>query len=253
MKVDTLVGTHIRDVCADAVAQATRSGEVVEFEFNGESMSISPGTSLEDAYKQWERKTGLPVLAPEAEAQKNRDALDKMRRDHAEAIANASVMTEQQLRDSSDPWPRTEDELLAQVRALVDRPHDYGTCCYAMSLAAVAAFNYVANRLGTTGFQAGAAQLDFIRRSRSHKFGTVIQDLGDILFPQYCDEQRFPHWDELLDREPNLAARIVAEARRKLSSDAEHAHPAVIAHWLYITKRWGEKSETQGAPDAAVV
>lgn len=253
MKLDPLVGTHIREVCAEAVDQAARSGEVVEFEFNGHSMAIAPGTSLEDSYKQWERKTGSPILTPEAEAQKNRDALDKMRRDYAEAIANAGAMTEQQLRDAADPWPHTEDELLAQLRALVDRPHDYGTCCYAMSIAAVAAFNYVAHRLGTTGFQASAAHLDFIRRSRNHKFGTVIQDLGVILFPQYCDSHRFPHWDELLDREPQLAEQIVAEARRNLESDAKLAHPSVVAHWRYIIGRWGTKSETQGAQDAAVV
>jgi hypothetical protein len=62
--------------------------------------------------------------------------------------------TEAEMRDSEAPTHGTVEELAAYVRVLVERPHDYGTCVYAMSLAATAAFNFVAHKLGVTMFQA---------------------------------------------------------------------------------------------------
>lgn len=102
-----------------------------------------------------------------------------------EDIVKAGAMTEEQMRSAPDPLPKTPEQLSEYIAALVDRPHDYGTCVYAMSLAAVAAFNYVAHKLGVTGFQANCADLDIIRRTRSLKHGFTILDASNILYPQY--------------------------------------------------------------------
>src|SRR5690606_31751241 len=76
-------------------------------------------------------------------------------------------MDEAQMRAAEVPWPETMDELTAYIEGLVEREHDYGTCVYAMSMAAVAAFQHVAKRLGVTGFQASCADMDVLRRTRN--------------------------------------------------------------------------------------
>lgn len=89
---------------------------------------------------------------------------------------------ESKLRDSATPWPKTETELSDYILSLVEQEHDYGSCVYAMSLAAVAAFNYVADRLGATGFQSSCADLDFIKRIRHIKGPFMILDVADELY-----------------------------------------------------------------------
>jgi hypothetical protein len=95
---------------------------------------------------------------------------------HTEELKELGQMTEEQLREFKTPWPQSIEELNDIIQALVERQHDYGTCVYAMSIAAVAAYNFVAHKLGTTGFQAGCADLDIVRRNRSLKgpFGSEI-------------------------------------------------------------------------------
>ena len=93
--------------------------------------------------------------------------------------------TEKEMRDEEAPCPNTTDELLSYVKSLTDRPHDYGTCVYAMSLAATAAFQHVAHVLGVTGFQASCADLDIIRRTRGWEGPFILLKAEDMLYPQY--------------------------------------------------------------------
>jgi len=146
---------------------------------------------------------------------------------------NVVQMTEEQLREAPVPWPKTREELDAYINALVERPHDYGTCVYAMSMAATAAFQYVANRLGVTGFQASCADLDILRRTRSMKMGFRLQNYENLLYPQYCDEAHFPTWQQLMrEQRPELAKA----AREKLQETDGFAHPDVIAHWKRLAE-----------------
>jgi hypothetical protein len=124
--------------------------------------------------------------------------------------------TEAELRDLAKPWPRTQDELHAYIESLVKRDHDYGTCVYAMSLSALAAFNYVAHKLGVTGFQASCADLDIVRRSRSIEGPFMLTKGQDMLFPQY---------DPLGEVEKALKA-----------TDPSAVHPDVWAHWQALVK-----------------
>lgn len=115
------------------------------------------------------------------------DPLDTTEEEWAKAIAEAGAPTEKELRESSIPAPKTMEELHSYIDSLVDRPHDYGTCVYAMSLSALAAFNYIASKLGVTGFQAGCAEIEFISRSRRWECGGAVIDYSNLLWPQYSE------------------------------------------------------------------
>lgn len=142
-------------------------------------------------------------------------------------IEAAQVPTEEQMRDEKVEWPKSIDELNAYIKTLVDRPHNYGTCCYAMSNAAVAAFRYVAHQLGVTGFQASCAELDFLAKTRGWKWGRIL-DYEKLLYPQYCNEKEFPSWQTIL---ADNAEKFAEMAKEKLADGAYSAHPNVKAHW----------------------
>jgi len=48
---------------------------------------------------------------------------DEMQAEWDAAIKDAGVPTEAQMRDAAVPWPQNEEELVAYIRTLVDRPH----------------------------------------------------------------------------------------------------------------------------------
>lgn len=134
-------------------------------------------------------------------------------------------MTEQELRDYKVEWPKTIKELLVIINTLTKRKHDYGTCVYAMSIAATATFNYVAHVLGVTGFQASCADMDIIRRTRGYKIFSII-DYENILYPQYAD--RFEKtisketWEEL------------QKQAKELLLEKDRGIPVVRSHWESI-------------------
>lgn len=153
--------------------------------------------------------------------------------EHAIADAPLSEMNEQQLRDYKVPWPETMEELSAIITQLTDRQHDYGTCVYAMSIAATAAFYHVAKKLGVTGFQASCADMDILTRTR-HMERFRISDYANLLYPQYCDAEHFPGWRDLLGS-PELRPWL-RERAQKLLAERENAHPNVVAHWEMLSR-----------------
>lgn len=142
-------------------------------------------------------------------------------------IEAAGVATEAEMRDATVPWPQSEAELAEYIHSLAKRPHDYGTCVYAMSMAATAAFHYVAHELGCTGFQASCADMDILRRTRLMKGPFAIVKGEDLLYPQYDLRERLEEWIE------NWTPWAAEEAKKKLAGlkSEEDAHPSVIAHW----------------------
>lgn len=147
-------------------------------------------------------------------------------------MSDLKTMTEAELRDAEVPWPKSEKELVAYIAALADREHDYGTCVYAMSMAATAAFYYVAGKLGVTGFQASCADMDVLRRIRHYKMGFRIVDYANLLYPQYCDDEHFPDWRGLMRQN---AAALKTEADKRLAESA-NAHPNVVEHWRMLSR-----------------
>jgi hypothetical protein len=215
----------------DAVSAASK-GEDVQFAFNGAIHTVLAFESWDAAKARVEAKTEWPLLSPEEQSEKASAALEKTKREQEAAIASAGVMTEQQMREATIPWPKTIEELSAYITSLTDRPHDYGTSVYAMSMAATAAFNHVASVLGTTGFQASCADMDILRRTRGLKLGFRIVNYEDILYPQEWDAAREPLFVAAL----NKNADSLRNEARKLLDAKEHAHPNVIAHWRRISE-----------------
>lgn len=147
-----------------------------------------------------------------------------------------NAMTETELREMETPWPKTQEELNEIITALANRTHDYGTCVYAMSLAAIASFNFMASHLGCTGFQASMADLDFIKRSRHMKGPFRIADYSNLLYPQYQDEEHFPSRETLLEQHKDW----LREEAKKCLAENDIVHPNVAAWW----KKLAEAPET---------
>lgn len=139
--------------------------------------------------------------------------------------------TEKELRETEVVHPKTLDELNKIIEQLTERKHDYGTCVYAMSIAAVATFNYVAGKLGVTGFQASCADLDILRRTRDYENGFSIINYDNLLYPQYWDDEHFPSKEQLLEKNKEQLAKA---AKKKLKESNGSAHPNVIKHWEMV-------------------
>lgn len=143
-----------------------------------------------------------------------------------ENTIDVSTASETELRDAKVPWIKDREELMAYIDKLAERPQDYGTCVYSMSMAATAAFNYIASRVGASGFQASCADLDVLRRTR-HWDRFCVLNLEDAIYPQSdlrvkLDEYLAKNADYLRDK-----------AREQLDKygDEEYIHPDVRAHW----------------------
>ncbi len=133
------------------------------------------------------------------------------------------------MRETEAERPQTTEALAAYVERLVGGGHDYGTCVYAMSLAAVAAFNLVAHKLGVTGFQASCADMDILRRTRRYAGPFAIIDSDKMLYPQYDIPAEV---DEMLGEWAQWAAD---EARKKLAErNLASCAGAVVEHWQML-------------------
>lgn len=135
-------------------------------------------------------------------------------------------MTEQEMREAAVPTFDEPDALIDYIESLRTQPHDYGTCVYAMSMAATATFNYMARALGVTGFQASCADMDILTRTRSYKGPWAIIDSKDMLYPQYDIPAQV---QKMLDGWKPWAAE---EAAKLLAKPEEGpACREVVAHW----------------------
>jgi hypothetical protein len=154
----------------------------------------------------------------------------KNRERHRDVLRALKVLkrgTEKELREFDAPWPRNEADLLRIIRAVAKREHDYGTCVYAMSIAAEASYNYISHVLGVTGFQASCADMDFIRRTRSWKMGFQILNYENLLYPQYLDREHFPTHNDLIKENIDQLGKKAQE----LLAEREKAHPNIIRWW----------------------
>lgn len=144
----------------------------------------------------------------------------------AREIKAAGAQTEDEMREAEAPWPESIEELSKYVESLTDRPHDYGTCVYAMSLAAVAAYQFVAKKLGVTGFQASVADFDIIRRTRSIEGPFGIIQAHDMLYPQYDLQDKVNEWIQEWHPWAREEAKKLLEEEREFPVAGE-----VEAHW----------------------
>jgi hypothetical protein len=135
------------------------------------------------------------------------------------------TMDEKQLREYKVGFPNSMEEVEDLVNALIEREHEYGTCVYAASIAGTAMMNYVASRLGMSGFQFSCADMDVIRRTR-HMERFMIVDLKNHLYPQYDLPARV---QEAIDDGKDYYRE---EARKLLDeADDDYLNEDVKAHW----------------------
>jgi hypothetical protein len=156
-------------------------------------------------------------------------------------MSDLTKMSEQELREFTLPRIESMAELGNIIEQLTNREHDYGTCVYAMSIAATAAFYYVAGRLGVTGFQASCADMNILTRTRGMKGPWAIQDYSNLLYPQYADSEHFPGSDEILAK---YADYFSDAAAKLLANDNTHTHPNVKAWWEKLTMLPPQKEES---------
>lgn len=147
-----------------------------------------------------------------------------------ETIETLRTASESELRELKVEHPKSREELHMLIDALLDRHHDYGTACYAMSIAATATFDFVAGQLGATGFQASCAGMDILRRTRQLPGPFMLVDGANALYPQYDLHART---GEFLN---DIQGWLRDQAREKLSQNLKHAHPNVVAHWRQLAE-----------------
>lgn len=137
--------------------------------------------------------------------------------------------SEKEMRDAKVPTFESVDDLSAYISNLILMKHDYGTCCYAMSMAATAAFNLVAKHLSVTGFQASCADLDIIRRTRSIDAPFMLVNAEKMLYPQY-------DLHDMLEKSIVEWKAWASEQAKEKLKEVEYAHPDVVAHWEMLAK-----------------
>jgi hypothetical protein len=148
-------------------------------------------------------------------------------------------MTEEEMQKAEVPRFDTIEELNTYINNLVNQPHDYGTCVYAMSMASVATFNFMARKLGVTGFQASCADLDFLARTRNMKLGFIVLNGRDLMYPQYDLRKRLEDFITQTMSSPNF----LSEVRKSFNEDS--AVPAVREHWKSILQRAEDANNNQ--------
>lgn len=159
-------------------------------------------------------------------------------------------MNETEMRNTDVPTPQTPEELKLYIETLLGLNHDYGTCVYAMSMAATATFNYMAHKLGVTGFQASCADLDIVRRTRRLKGPFMIVDGAQAVYPQYDIVESVTKFREDIrgwladEAEKNLAKWAADNADEKLPGELRGAHPNVVAHWRMLVDTRPAKEPT---------
>lgn len=140
-----------------------------------------------------------------------------------------TATTEAEMRDHEVPTLKSVDDLVTYINSLLEREHEYGTAVYAMSLAATAAYNFVASKLGVTGAMAGLAALDTLRRLKHIDGPFMVVNGRDMLYPQCWPEQKlYEVLDEWMPWASAEAGKLLEE---HVKTGFAHVHPNVLQHW----------------------
>lgn len=228
---ESFAGVHIATACENAAKLAAEKQQPVRFVFNGTEVIAQPDESADTLQVRWTQDYEAAAEAyrnsPEYKAQQEKWAREAKEADEAVLICTAGG--EKDMREDKVPSIRTEKQLHEYIASLVNRRHDYGTCVYALSMAATAAFEYVAHKLGVSGFQASCADLDILRRTRRMDGPFMIVRAEDALYPQYDLQGRLT---KTLDE---WKPWLKEEAQKKIAeSSQDDVHPDVWRHWLKL-------------------
>jgi len=161
------VGDHIADTALRAIRTAQVLGYSVMLSHSEHLIEVQPNSTTDDVLGRYSDAC-FAARTAYAESPEGKAAAAEQAREQAERAAREAagpVHDREAMIKAAVPWPATAKELEETIAGYVNGKHTYDTAALAMSLAATAAFNYVAKVLGTTGFQAGYAAADFKRRN----------------------------------------------------------------------------------------
>lgn len=240
-RLETYGGEFIGNVCKKACALATEKGEDVKFTFNAVEVIAHPDDNPDALYKKWEADFESAAKAwresPEYKARDEKIAAEEKAKREAHMVCTAQG--EMEMRNAEVPWPVTMAQLVEYIESLSNRQHDYGTCVYAMSMAATAAFYFMSNELNVTGFQASCAGLDILRRTRSMKGPFLLIKAEDAMYPQSN-----PH-EKLIEAMKDWRPWLKQEAE-KLLAETDGVHPRVREHWEHLASLESPKEANDG-------
>lgn len=228
---DTLCGMHINTAAQNAINLADKSGKSVHFKFNDIDVLVSPNEIVGSVVARWDtdREAACQAWINSDEYKEREIRWAAEAKAERERVMIETAQTEVELREAKVPWPKTSKQLQDYIDSLLSRTHDYGTCVYAMSMAAEAAFNYVSGQLGVTGFQASCADMDFLRRTRGIKGPWMILKGEDALYPQYDLHEKV---EKMLEE----AKSWLKEQALERLQNTTFAHPNVLEHWKKLSK-----------------
>lgn len=110
-----------------------------------------------------------------------------------------------------------------------DFNYDYGVAPRAIGAVTSCVADYLCNKMGLTGFQAGFVMWDFIRlfMKKNNKCGMRLIDYDNMLYPQYEDS-----FQKKISKD--VWESIVKAAKENLDNDTKYASEGVINHWKSI-------------------
>lgn len=134
--------------------------------------------------------------------------------------------------------PENSAQLADLIESITVFDHDGGEDGYqqsadAMWKAALAAFEYVARRVGATGFQASWSALRFYGEAMSIDGPFMVVQAHDALYPQYDLQDRLSQW--LVELRPWLAEQAAAKLERHEATGGI-AVDSVVDHWRKLAE-----------------
>lgn len=224
------LGEHINAAIERAIQLASEELKDVVLTFNGTTLRIKPGSETKALYDEWtamvQKALDEYMASPEGQAHQRRLAEQKAK--DAARQAAGPRHDEATLRAALPPKIESPEQLAQFVESVTNGTHSYGSCSYAMSLAAVAAFNYVGRELGVSGFQQSVAELDFLRRARRLDAPYMLVTAEDALYPQRDIGRQLTA--ALVDWQP----WIREQAKKLLAERQDGAAHHVIDHWKQL-------------------
>lgn len=225
-------GNHIAEVCRKAAVMAENHKKPVHFVFNDTDVTAQPGESKETLQARWTSDYEAAAKAYREHPDRITEAAERERKDKEARAAHMveTASTEKEMQEAKVPWPLTKEQLTEYIESLATRTdYGYGTCVYAVSMAATATFNYMAGVLGITGFQSGCADFDILRRTRGMGGPFILLKGEDALYPQY---DLLGKLDEAMEKwKPWLKEQAV-----KKLAESPDAHPNVLSHWRKLAE-----------------
>lgn len=123
----------------------------------------------------------------------------------------------------------TPEQLADFAKELSEYNHDYSSCVLATGALALAGARLMSKVLGITGWQAGAAQWEFVEAWNYFEKGPKrMLTFANLLYPQYSDK-----FEKTITK--STAEWLKTEAQKLLDErGGDMVHPDVLAHWKSV-------------------